>query len=157
MNPDEINALAWDYGPPAFYRVIDVDDQHIDLMGHTNNVVYVSWLEDVAWGHSQALGLDWIQYAELNRAMVARRHEVDYLAPTFNGERLVMGTWITENDGRLAIKRRYQLIRVRDGVTCLRGSTLWCCVAIDTGRPRRMPPVFVQGYQISIDPALNGN
>jgi acyl-CoA thioester hydrolase len=81
--------------------------------------------------------------------MVARRHEVDYLAPTFAGEQLVMGTWITENDGRLAIRRRYQLIRVSDGATCLRGTTQWVCVAIDTGRPRRMPAEFVQAYQVT--------
>lgn len=149
MNREDVNALDWDFGVPAFYRTIDVEEQHIDLMGHTNNVVYVSWLEDVAWGHSQALGLGWDVYAQLNRAMVARRHEVDYLAATFKGDRLVMGTWITESDGRLSIRRRYQLIRLSDGVTCLRGSTLWVCVAIDKGRPRRMPPEFVKGYQVS--------
>lgn len=149
MNQAEVNALDWDYGAPSFYRIINVVDDHIDIMGHTNNVVYVSWLEDVAWGHSQALGLGWDKYSELNRAMVARRHEVDYLAATFNGDTLVMGTWITENDQKLSITRRYQLIRPKDGVTALRGATKWVCVAVDSGKPKRMPPEFVSGYQIT--------
>lgn len=149
MNQEELNALGWDYGAPSFYRDILVEDKHIDIMNHTNNVVYVSWLEDVAWGHSQALGLGWDKYTELNRAMVARRHEVDYLAATFKGDNLVMGTWITENDQKISITRRYQLIRPTDGATVLRGCTKWVCVAVDSGRPKRMPPEFVAGYRIT--------
>jgi acyl-CoA thioester hydrolase len=149
MNQSDINQLNWDFGPPSFYRIINVVDKHIYVMGHTNNVVYVSWLEDVAWGHSQALGLGWEKYSELNRAMVARRHEVDYLAATFAGDTLVMGTWITENDQKLSIARRYQLIRPEDGVSALRGCTKWVCVAIDSGRPKRMPPEFIDGYAIT--------
>lgn len=149
MNQEEVNALDWDYGAPSFHRIIEVEDQHIDIMGHTNNVVYVSWLESVAWGHSQALGLDWDKYTELNRAMVARRHEVDYLAATFKGDSLIMGTWITENDQKISITRRYQLIRPNDGVTVLRGCTKWVCVAVDSGKPKRMPPEFVTGYRVT--------
>lgn len=149
MNQENLQQLNWDYGTPAFHRYIKVVDEHIDIMGHTNNVVYVSWLEDVAWGHSQALGLGWDKYQQLNRAMVARRHEVDYLAATFAGDELVMGTWIVENDRKLSITRRYQLIRVKDGVTVLRGCTKWVCVAIDSGKPKRMPVEFVDGYLVN--------
>lgn len=149
MNQTDGAELGWDYGEPAYHRKINVDDEHIDVMGHTNNVVYVSWLEDVAWGHSKALGLDWEKYQELNRAMVARRHEVDYLAATFAGDELIMGTWIVENDRKLSITRRYQLIRVKDGVTVLRGCTKWVCVAIDSGKPKRMPVEFVDGYVVT--------
>jgi len=88
MKPSDIDGLSWDYGTPTYVREIEVKDEHIDIMGHTNNVVYVSWLEEAAWGHSQALGLNWEKYTELNRAMVAHRHEVDYLAATFCGDRL---------------------------------------------------------------------
>jgi acyl-CoA thioester hydrolase len=149
MNPSEIEQLDWDYGVPSYFRAIEVNEAHIDIMGHTNNVVYVSWLEEAAWGHSQALGLDWNKYTELNRAMVARRHEVDYLAATFAGDHLVMGTWIVENDKKLSLSRRYQLIRPKDGVTALRGYTKWVCVAVDSGRPKRMPAEFVNGYIIT--------
>lgn len=145
----EWDQLDWDYGPPGYLKDITVDESHIDIMGHTNNVVYVSWLEDVAWGHSQALGLDWAKYQELNRAMVARRHEVDYLAATFAGDHLVMGTWLVENDRKLTLTRRYQLIRPQDGVTALRGYTQWVCVALDSGKPKRMPVEFAEGYIVT--------
>ncbi len=149
MNQNNVQSLPWDYGLPPFLRQINVGEDHIDIMGHTNNVVYVSWLEDVAWGHSKALGLGWERYQQLNRAMVARRHEVDYLAATFAGDELVMGTWITENDRKLSITRRYQLIRLKDSVTVLRGCTKWVCVALDSGKPKRMPEAFVDGYVVT--------
>ena len=149
MSQQTIANFEWDYGVPAFHRQIQVSDEHIDIMGHTNNVVYVSWLEDVAWGHSKALGLGWEKYQQLNRAMVARRHEVDYLAATFAGDDLIMGTWIVENDAKLSITRRYQLVRVGDGATVLRGCTKWVCVAIDCGKPKRLPPEFVDGYVVT--------
>lgn len=149
MNQVDWQSLPWDFGVPPFQLNITVDDTHIDIMGHTNNVVYVSWLEEVAWGHSKALGLGWERYQELNRAMVARRHEVDYLAATFSGDELVMGTWITENDRKLSITRRYQLIRAKDGVSVLRGCTKWVCVALDSGKPKRMPEAFVEGYVVT--------
>ena len=137
--------LPWDL-PTPFIMEQFVGPEHIDEMGHTNNVVYLQWLEHMAWGHSNALGLNWDVYKALNRALVARRHEIDYLAPTFAGEKLLMGTWIVGNDRKLSVTRRYQIIRPADGVTVLRGQTHWVCVDLESGKPKRMPPEFADGY-----------
>ena len=145
---DNTSALKWDNANP-FTLSIQVDKDHIDIMGHTNNVVYLEWLEKVAWAHSNALGLDWDMYRKLNRALVARRHEIDYLAATFAGDNLLLGTWIVDNDRKLSLTRRYQIIRPADGVTVLRGQTHWVCIELDSGKPRRMPPEFADGYIIT--------
>jgi len=139
-------AFNWDYGRPQFVHEKVVTQEHIDVMGHTNNVVYMQWLENIAWAHSQSLGLDWAAYEKLNRAMVARRHEIDYLAATHLGDEMVLGTWITSNDEKLCITRAYQLVRTRDYATIVRGQTHWVCTAVDSGRPKRMPQDFVDGY-----------
>ena len=34
-----------------------VQAQHIDRLGHVNNVVYVQWMQDVATAHIEQLGL----------------------------------------------------------------------------------------------------
>lgn len=143
--------LPWDL-PQPFLLPIRVENAHIDQMGHTNNVVYLEWLERVAWGHSQALGLDWDRYRKLNRALVARRHEIDYLAATFAGDELLLGTWIVANDRKLSVTRHYQLIRLQDSVTVLRGLTHWVCIELDSGKPRRMPPEFADGYRVTLRP-----
>src|SRR3546814_8270530 len=69
-------------------------------------VVYLSLLERVAWSHSESLGLDFAAYEKLGAGCVARRHELDYLAPTFAGEQLWLATWVHENDFRLSMWRR---------------------------------------------------
>lgn len=141
-----IDQLSWDVETP-FTEPVTVTTADIDQMGHTNNVVYLSWCERVAWSHSQTLGLGFDAYERLGTACVARRHELDYLAPTFAGEQLMLGTWIAENTGRVDMWRAYQIVRVADGKTVLRGRTQWICVDLASGRPKRQPAEFVEAYR----------
>ena len=140
--------INWDL-PSVHELAVTVPAEAIDPMGHVNNTEYLRFMEKIAWDHTVSLGLGWDLYQKLNRGMVARHTEVDYLAPAFEGEHLKIGTWIVENDQRISITRRYQIVRESDGRTLLRGRTRWVCVALDSGKPRRMPPEFLQGYQIT--------
>lgn len=138
--PAALDAL-WDVEDPH-RQAVTVGAEHLDRFGHTNNVVYLGWLEQVAWSHSVALGLGFDEYEAIGAGCVARRHELDYLAPTFAGDRLWLATWVHENDFRLSMWRRYQIIRESDRKTVLRGQTQWVCVDMKSGRPRRMPAEF---------------
>ena len=137
--------MSWDLGEP-FLVDIEVGAQDIDGLGHANNAVYVSWMERCAWGHSQSLGLDLAEYRRLDRAMAVLRHEIDYLASAYQGERLQIGTWIVATDHKLKMLRRFQLLRPADGSTLLRAQTTFVCIELSSGRPKRMPPEFVTGY-----------
>lgn len=137
--------MIWDQ-PEAFILDIEVQAEHIDELGHANNAVYVTWLEQCAWQHSQSLGLGLADYRRLDRAMAVLRHEIDYLASAFAGERLQLGTWITDSDQRLKMKRSFQLIRPADQQTLLRAQTTFVCIELSSGKPRRMPQEFVEGY-----------
>jgi acyl-CoA thioester hydrolase len=140
--------IKWDY-PNPFEIKIEVAQSDIDALGHSNNVSYLRWLEQAGWAHSNALGLDWPEYQRLKRAMVVRRHELDYLAPSFAGDELKIATWLTDNDGKLSLWRRYQIVRVADGLTLLRGRTHFVCADLDSGKPRRMPEEFLKGYAVA--------
>lgn len=140
--------IKWDY-PNPFAITIEVAQSDTDVLGHSNNVSYLRWLEQAGWAHSNALGLDWPEYQRLKRAMVVRRHELDYLAPSFAGDELKVATWLTDNDGKLSLWRRYQIVRVADGVTLLRGHTHFVCADLDSGKPRRMPAEFLKGYAVA--------
>jgi len=123
-----------------------VRPEHIDGLGHTNNAVYVGWLEQCAWRHSQSLGLDLDDYRRLDRAMAVLRHEIDYLASAYQGEQLQLATWIVESDHRLKMRRRFQLVRPLDGATLVRALTTFVCIELSSGKPKRMPAEFVEGY-----------
>jgi len=140
--------VQWDY-ENAFVIKITVVSDDIDVMGHANNVVYLQWLEQAAWAHSESLGLNWAAYEEHKRAIVAIRHELDYLLSSFEGDELLVATWVSANDGRLRLSRAYQVIRPLDNVTVLRGATNWVCVDTETGRPKRLPESYVEAYKVN--------
>jgi len=135
----------WDYPRPHTLRR-KVAPEDIDGLNHTNNAVYVKWCEQVAWSHSVALGLDLAQYRALDRAMAITHSEYNYLQSSREGEEVAVATWIVDWDRRLTMSRRFQVIRVEDGVTLLRAGMRFACIELSTGRPRRLPKEFVEGY-----------
>jgi len=144
--------MSWQL-PDPFVIDIQVKAEDIDGLGHANNAVYVSWLERCAWRHSQSLGLDLAEYRRLDRAMAVVRHEVDYLAAAYEGEELQLGTWIVESDQRLKMTRHFQLVRPADALTLLRAQTTFVCIELSTGKPKRMPAEFIEGYGRALLPA----
>jgi acyl-CoA thioester hydrolase len=135
----------WDHQHPhTLHTRVTAGD--IDGLNHTNNAVYVKWCEQAAWAHSVALGLDLERYQALDRAMVITHSEYHYLQASREGEEVVVGTWIVEWDRKLTMARRFQVIRVVDGVTLLRGGMRFACIELSSGRPRRLPEAFIAGY-----------
>ena len=135
----------WDHPHPhTLHTRVSADD--IDGLNHTNNAVYVKWCEQVAWSHSVALGLDLDRYRELDRAMAITHSEYNYLQASREGEKVVAGTWIVDWDRKLTMARRFQVIRLDDGATLLRGGMRFACIEISSGKPRRLPREFIEGY-----------
>lgn len=137
--------MPWDH-PTPFTVPAAPQPQDIDGLNHTNNAVYVQWCEKVAWAHSETLGLALADYHRLDRAMAIRRGEYDYLLPSGLGDALTLGTWLFRGDGKLAMERRFQLIRDSDGATLMRGRWQLVCIELASGKPRRMPPEFCEVY-----------
>jgi acyl-CoA thioester hydrolase len=136
---------VWDYPDPCLLHM-QVEPDDIDGLYHTNNAVYVDWCQKAAWAHSVALGLDLERYRELDRAMVITRSEFDYLRASREGDEVAIGTWIAEWDERLTMTRRFQVIRPADRVTLLRAMMRFVCIELSSGRPRRLPQAFIDGY-----------
>jgi acyl-CoA thioester hydrolase len=137
--------IYWDRAYP-FTMPLCVSASDIDALGHANNAMYVAWLERCAWQHSNSLGLGVLEFQRLDRAMAVVRHEIDYLASAFEGDELILGTWLTNWDKRLRMTRCFQLIRSSDTITLLRAQTTFVCIELSSGKPRRMPEEFIHGY-----------
>ena len=137
--------IDWDF-PGPFTIPLSPQEADIDGLGHTNNAIYVRWCEQAGWAHSIALGLDLDDYRRLDRAMVIRRGEYDYILPTTAKEALVLGTWLLPGDSALTMQRCFQLVRLRDQCTVLRARWNLVCIALSNGRPRRMPQEFIDAY-----------
>ncbi|MFT5709380.1 MAG: acyl-CoA thioester hydrolase [Halioglobus sp.] len=140
-----IDASVWDH-PRPFTIQTTVNPEDIDALNHTNNTVYVKWCEQVAWAHSNSLGLHLDAYRTLDRAMAITHAEYNYLCASHQGQEVRLATWIVEWDKKLSMKRLFQVVRVEDSATLFRGCVQFVCIELSTGRPRRMPQEFVRGY-----------
>ena len=140
-----LRQLDWDH-PDPFTLFTRVKPEDIDGLDHTNNAVYVKWCEQTAWAHSNALGLDLETYRRLDRAMAITPSEYHYLQASREGDEIAVGTWILAWDGRITMRRGFQVIRVDDRATLLRGAVRFACIELSTGRPRRLPAEFIAGY-----------
>ena len=143
--PNKLQALKWHYAQP-FITQWTVSKEQIDHYGHANNVVYVSQLEKTAWAHSNHLGLSIEQYQSLDRGMAISRHEISYLGSAYLNEQIACATWIIECDHKLKLSRAFQFIRPSDGQTLLTARTDFVCIALSSGKPKRMPAEFANLY-----------
>lgn len=135
--------IAWDLQAP-FTIDIRVRAEDTDRLGHANNVVYVRWLEDVSWAHIESLGMTWALHEQTGKAMAITRTEIDYLASANAGDELVLGTWLTDYDGRFRSARQFQLVRPADGKTLVRAVSTHACVDLKSQRPARAPREFAE-------------
>lgn len=140
---------SWDYARP-FTAEILVGQEHTDSLGHTNNIVYTQWCQEIAWSHSTALGMSAEDYTKLGRAMAIHHAEYKYLAAAMPGEQLLLATWITASDARVNMERRFQLRNAETGKTIFRGCWKLACIRLDNGRPARMPPEFLAVYEPAV-------
>ena len=141
--------LGWDHNNAHCMR-FEVLKDHIDILGHVNNKVYLDWCELVSWDHSKSLGIDSEKYHEVKCACVVIRNNMEYLGSLFEGENIAISTWITETDSKLRLSRLFQVIRITDNKTIFRSYVDYVCISLNSFKPKRMPNLFQNAYKVTI-------
>jgi acyl-CoA thioester hydrolase len=118
----------------SFEIAITVQPTDIDGQGHVNNVVYLRWMQEAATAHWDARATPELK-ARVN--WVVTRHEVDYKAPAFLGERLVARTWVGEPSGA-TWERFIEIRRVADDRLLAKGRSIYAALDPASGRPKRV-------------------
>lgn len=118
----------------SFEIAIVVQPTDIDAQGHVNNVVYLRWMQDAATAHWEAAAPDELR---ARVAWVVTRHEVDYRAPAFVGEALVVRTWVGKPSGA-TWERFIEVRRAGDDRLLAQGRSVYAALDRVTGRPRRV-------------------
>jgi acyl-CoA thioester hydrolase len=150
-------------GYVAFVRV---RFHECDPLGHVNNAVYLNYLEQIAIDHAAAMGwpADRLRQ-EIGALFVARKHEIEYLQPAFEGDVLRVRTWpeamsgargyrvydITRADGdrdthldRMLKPDELKPAERRDLI--VRARTEWAFMNVTTSRPQRIPDIVTQDF-----------
>ena len=120
----------------VFRMPLRVNPGHIDDLEHVNNVVYVSWVQDVADTHWKSAAPETLR---AQCRWVVLRHLVDYVAPALEGDDLELITWVDAAQGARSV-RHVTIRRVSDNKVLAYAETTWCLLDPTTERPKRVPP-----------------
>jgi acyl-CoA thioester hydrolase len=152
----------------GFVSYVRVRFNECDPLGHVNNAVYLNYLEQIAIDHAAVRG--WTSSALIEQAgalFVARKHEIQYHRPAFEGDLLQVRTWPTEMRGARGY-RVYDISRVdpaedRAGLVdrllepdelvplpktnlIVTARTEWAFMSPTTGRPARIPATVAADF-----------
>lgn len=136
--------------PASFRLEMDAPASDVDELGHVSNVAYVRWIQEVAIAASAACGYDFAAYHALGAIFVVRRHEIEYLAPAFGGDRIALVTWVESYRG-VSTVRRTEISRVADGKALVSAETRWILVGTADGRPKRITPEMARRFGVGPD------
>lgn len=118
----------------TFQTQITVPKTAIDNLNHVNNVVYLQWVQDIAEQHWKA-STDAALRQKL--AWVVVNHFIEYKAPAFKNDVLVLKTWV-ENYKGVTSERHTQIIKKEDNKLVVKAKTLWCLLDKNSGKPLRI-------------------
>ena len=143
MNPHP--PADWDL-PSPHVATLQVEPKDIDAYEHVNNAVYMAWFDRAAWEHSAVLGLPIEKCLHLDRGMAVLRSVIAYLRPAMLGDPIRVATWLLPSEGKLRIRRWFQVRNAMDGTTLARADIDYACITLSSGRPARWPPEFRARY-----------
>ncbi len=119
-----------------FTRTFTAAPEHIDVMGHVNNAVWVQWVQDMATQHWDAAARPQDQAAFI---WLVIRHEIDYRGNIGAGETVTGETWIPGAATGAKSVRRVDF-RNAAGKVIVSANTTWAMLDKESGRLARVRP-----------------
>jgi acyl-CoA thioester hydrolase len=129
-----------------FDLLLDVNPEDIDQLNHVNNVVYLKWVQEAAIAHWSASAS---AQAQRELFWVVVRHEIDYRRPALLGDSILARTWVGVG-GQRTFERHTELFRAADGTLLAKARTLWCPMAMATGRPTTVSDEVRAAFSIGV-------
>ena len=127
---------------PVFEFELTAHPEHIDILGHVNNAVWVQWMEQVAVAHWESVADPVHKDAYF---WVVVRHEIDYLRAAVEGDRILARTWVGDAPQGAKFDRHMEFV-AQDGKICVRARSWWAIIDKAAGRPIRVPPEVVAPF-----------
>lgn len=114
----------------------------IDHMGHVNNAVYLSWVQDVVVKHWTGIASE-AEFASY--LWVAVKHEITYRRPAFLGDAIYATVVAT---GFRGAKAMFDTVIHRGDQIVAEIKSVWCCLDMATKRPMRVAQEVVRRFTL---------
>ncbi len=141
--------------PNRYTQTFTAGPEHIDIMGHVNNAVWVQWMEAISVAHWEADALPEHLAAYV---WVVTRHEIDYKGNIREGESVTAETFIPEGPHGARFDRRIDF-RNSAGKVIVSARSTWAMLDKESLRLTRVAPEIAApfapegGWQDAMPPA----
>lgn len=115
-----------------FRHAIAIAETDIDHMGHVNNSVYLTWVQDAVVHYWQTIAPS---EAVASHLWVALKHEITYRKPTFLNDQVSAEVVAEKVQGARAF---FTTIVKRGEDVLAEVKSSWCCLDAITQRPTRL-------------------
>jgi acyl-CoA thioester hydrolase len=120
----------------------EVLTEHIDTLGHVNNVQYLYWVQDAAHNHWEAL----IQNIDKPLGVwVVRSHSITYKQAALEGDKLTLKTYVKQSRGVLS-ERIVEIFNAEQKLLAV-CSTQWCYINPINQKPEIIPNTVLELFQ----------
>ena len=116
----------------TFRHPIAINTADIDHMGHVNNSVYLTWVQDAVIDYWRTVAPP---EAVARHLWVALKHEITSRKPTFLQEVVVAEVIAETVEGARAF---FSTVLRRGEDVLSEIHSCWCCLDVDTKRPARL-------------------
>lgn len=128
-----------------FELIIPVTPEHIDLLNHVNNLVYVNWIQEAAVTHWNTCAEPQLKESV---AFVIARHEIDYKYSARLGDTVAVKTWVGKTR-KFLFERYTRIYRQSDSKVFVDALSLWCPIDLKSMRPVRPSPELVSKWSVT--------
>ena len=126
----------------SYSMTTEVLPEHIDALGHVNNVQYLYWVQDAAHNHWEAL----IQNIDKPLGVwVVRSHSITYKQPALEGDKLTLKTYVKQSRGVLS-ERIVEIFNAEQKLLAV-CSTQWCYINPINQKPEMIPNTVLELFQ----------
>jgi acyl-CoA thioester hydrolase len=115
-----------------FRHAIAIGPADIDHMGHVNNAVYLTWVQDAVVQYWEKVAP---AEAVARHVWVALKHEITYRKPTFLDDDVVADVLAKQVRGARAF---FTTVLRRGEEVLAEVTSCWCCLDAATLRPARL-------------------
>jgi acyl-CoA thioester hydrolase len=120
--------------------------REIDGAQHVNNSNYLAFVEDCAMQVMAAHGWPLARMWSDGVALVARRHQIEYLQPAVLDDELELATWASGMTGDSFV-RHTTITRVSDGALSAQVRSVYGLLDLATRKSVGLPSAFVADFK----------
>lgn len=126
----------------SYNMTTEVLPEHIDALGHVNNVQYLYWVQDAAHNHWEVL----IQNIDKPLGVwVVRSHSITYKQAALEGDKLTLKTYVKQSRGVLS-ERIVEIFNAEQKLLAV-CSTQWCYINPINQKPEMIPNTVLELFQ----------